>query len=108
MGLAGSLFHRVTVEAPIGVLSDTDPVNVDTSLPMAIAVLAPQFQPRESLALGGLQTQTIYTVTCRYRDDIRASYVLKEECCTKRVFQILAVVPSDKRESLDMTCVTNG
>lgn len=108
MGLAGSLSHRVTVEAPLGVLSDTDAVNIATSLPVAVVVVPLQFQAKESLAAGGLHTQTLYTVTCRYREDMQASFVLREECCTHRVFQILAIIPSDRRETLDMTCVTNG
>lgn len=104
----GSLSHRVTIEAPIGVLDETVPVNVETSVPMAIAVLPAQFQARENLALGGLQTQTIYTVTARYREDMKPAYVLREECCTQRLFQILAIIPGDRRDVLDMTCVTNG
>jgi hypothetical protein len=104
----GSLRHFVTIQAPIGVLSDSTAVDVDTSVPMAFAVVPLAFQPRESLALGGLQTQTLYTATCRYREDVRPAYVLREECCTQRVFQILAIIPGGKRDSLDMTCVTNG
>jgi hypothetical protein len=104
----GSLRHVVTIQAPIGVLSETVPVDVASSVPMALIVLPLAFQARETLALGGVQSQTIYTATCRYREDIRPAYVLREECCTHRVFQILAVIPGDKRDSLDMTCVTNG
>ena len=104
----GDLRHAVTIQAPIGVLSDTDPVNIQTNVPMAVTVLPLAFQPREGLALGGLQTQTIYTLTCRYREDVRPAYVLKEECCTQRVFQILSIIPGDRRDWLDMTCVTNS
>lgn len=105
---AGQLRHVVTIQAPLGVLSDSGPVDIQTSVPAAVVVLPPQFQPREALALGGLQNQTIYTLTCRYREDVRPAYVLREECCTRRVFQILAIIPSDMRDWLDMTCVTNG
>jgi len=105
---AGELRHRMTIQAPIGVLSETDAVNIDTGVPMKIDVLPLPFQGRERLAAGGVQAQTIYTVTCRYREDIRQSCVLNEECCTHRVFQILAIIPSDRRDALDMTCVTNG
>jgi hypothetical protein len=104
----GALSHVVTVRAPVGVLSETDAVDVATSVPAAIAVLPAQFQQRETLATGGLRTQTLYGVTLRYRTDILASYVLVEECCTERTFQILAVVPGDKRDVVEMTCVTNG
>lgn len=100
--------HVVTIQAPLGVLSDTVAVDVETSVPMAFVVVPLQFQPRESLAVGGLQTQTLYTATCRYREDVKPAYVLREECCTQRVFQILAIIPGDRRDSLDMTCVTNG
>lgn len=92
----------------MGVLDESVAVNVATSVPMSVAALPPAFQPRESLAGGGLQTQTVYTLGCRYREDIRASFVLREECCTRRVFQILSVIPGDRRDGLEMTCVTNG
>ncbi len=94
--------------APVGVLDEMLPVTVDTSIPMKITVLPPAFQARESLNLGGLQTQTIYTLSCRYRTDIKPSFVLTEECCTERTFQILSIVPSDRMDDVDMTCVTSG
>jgi head-tail adaptor len=105
---AGELRHQMTIQAPIGVLHETESVDVDSLVPMKIDVLPLAFQARENLALGGPQTQTVYTVTCRYRTDIKPAYVLKEECCTERTFQILAVIPSDRRDALDMTCVTSG
>lgn len=105
---AGELRHRITIRAPIGVLNETVAVDVATGEPMKIDVLPLQFQAREKLDLGGLQTQTLYTLTCRYREDVRAAYALVEECCTQRTFQILAIIPSDRRDALDMTCVTSG
>lgn len=105
---AGELRHPMTIEAPIGVLSESEAVTVDTDVMMKVEVLPPAFQPREGLSLGGLNTQTFYTVTCRYRTDLRASLVLREACCTQRVFQVLTIVPGDRRESIAMTCVTNG
>jgi hypothetical protein len=105
---AGELRHQVTIEAPIGVMSETAAVEVETLVPMKIDVLPLAFQQRESLNLGGPNTQTLYTVTCRYRTDMRPSFLLRETCCTQRVFQILALIPSDRRDVLDMTCVTNG
>lgn len=105
---AGNLRHAMTIQAPIGVLSDTDAVDIDTSVPTAVAVLPLQFQPKENLSLGGLNSQTFYTLTCRYREDVKPAYVLKEECCTQRTFQIVAIIPGDRRDWLDMTCVTNG
>ncbi len=104
----GTLRHRMTIQAPLGVLSDVQAVDVETGVPMSLDVLPLAFQPREGLALGGLQAQTIYSVGCRYREDIRPAYVLREECHTHRVFQILAIIPGDRRDVLDMTCVTNG
>lgn len=104
----GNLRHRVTIEAPAGVLHETDPVEVQSSVPMAITVLPLAFQPRELLAHGGLQTSTLYTLQCRYRTDVRPAYTLRELCCTQRVFQILAIIPGNLRDTLDMTCVTNG
>lgn len=98
----------MTIEAPIGVLDESLAVNVEQSVPMALTVLPLAFQPRENLAVGGLQTATLYTAQCRYRTDIRPNFVLRELCCTQRVFQILAIIPGDQRDVLDMTCVTNG
>jgi hypothetical protein len=105
---AGELRHTVAIVAPIGVLDDTVPVNIATSVPAKIEVVPLAFQQRESLQTGGLRTQTLYSVTLRYRTDMKASFILKEACCTERTFQILAVIPSDRRDAVEMTCVTNG
>jgi hypothetical protein len=104
----GNLRHAIDVEAPIGVLDENDAVRIDSAVPMALTALPLAFQAREALGLGGILNATLYTVQCRYREDIRSSYVLREQCCTKRVFQILAIIPSDRRDALDMTCVTSG
>lgn len=105
---SGDLQHLVTVQAPVGVLSETDAVTVDTDVPMQIEAFPPQFQQRERQAVGGLQTQTYYSVTSRYRTDLRAFYVLLEQCCTQRALQVLAIIPSSRRDSVELTCVTNG
>ena len=104
----GQLRHTVTIQAPIGVLSETVPVDVATSVPTKIEVVPLAFQQRENLAGGGLRTQTLYNVAMRYRTDLKASYVLVENCCTQRTFQIVAIIPSDRRDMTEMTCVTNG
>lgn len=104
----GLLRHRVTIQAPIGVLDEVAAVDVATAVPAAIAVVPLAFQQRENLQTGGLRTQTLYSVTMRYRTDLRASYVLNEACCTARTFQILAIIPGDRRDVVEMTCVTNG
>jgi len=104
----GELRHQVTIQAPLGVLSDSAAVDVDTFVPMKIDVIPLQFQARERLVVGGQQTATLYNVACRYREDMRASYVLKEQCCTARTFEIVAIIPSDRKDGLDMTCVTSG
>ena len=97
----------MVIRAPIGVLHETDSVDVDTAY-MSIEVLPLQFQARESLAQGGLMTQTLYTLRCEYREDLRPSFVLVEQCCTQRTFQIQAIIPSDRRDRIEMTCVTSG
>lgn len=104
---SGQLNHRLTIEAPAGTLA-VAASEVAARVPAAITVLPPQFQSREGLQLGGLQSQTVYTVSIRTRTDLQPSYVLVEECCTLRRFQILNIVPSDRRDALDMTCVTSG
>lgn len=105
---AGDLRHTVTIQAPIGVLDEAVAVNIASEVPAAIAVVPLAFQQRETLAGGGLRTQTLYNVTVRYRTDLLASYVVNEQCCTQRVFQILAIIPGDRRDITEMTCVTNG
>lgn len=104
---AGELRHLLTITAPAGTLAE-DAQDVATHVPAAIAVLPLAFQAREYQALGGLQTSTLYTVRVRYREDLKASYVLVEECCTERRFQIVSVIPSDTRDAIEMTCVTAG
>lgn len=104
----GNLRHRITIRAPIGVLNESLPVVVEEGVPMALTVLPLAFQAREALQLGGLQNPTLYTAQCRYREDIRHDFELREECCTQRVFQIVAIIPGDRKDVLDMTCVTNG
>lgn len=104
---ASDLRHYVTISAPAGVLSADATVVVERE-PASIAVTPPNFQRNEALAAGGLQTQTLYTVSLRYRTDLRADYAIVEECCTERRFQILSIVPSDRRDAIDMTCVTAG
>lgn len=97
----------MTIVAPAGTLAVDESV-VEAHVPMSVTVLPPQFQGREAQAGGALQTQTVYTVGARYRTDLSASYVLVEECCTERRFQIISIVPSDRRDAVDMTCVTQG
>ncbi len=105
---AGELRHQMTLRAPVGVESEAADVDVDTNVAMKIDELPLAFQSREALGQGGLRTQTIYTLTGRYRTDVKASYIWIESCCTQRTFQILAIIPSPRRDSLAMTCVTNG
>jgi head-tail adaptor len=105
--LASDLRHTLTLEAPAGVIGETAS-DIATHVPAAITVAPPIFQRMEFLGAGGLQMQTAYTVSVRYRDDISPAYVWREECCTQRRFQIVSVVPSDRRDAVDMTCVTAG
>jgi head-tail adaptor len=104
---AGELSHRITIEAPAETLAPTA-TTLETSVPAAITVLSPQFQAREAYAHGGLTGQLFYMVSVRYRTDLKSSYVFQEECCTQRRFQIQSVIPSDRRDAIDMMCVTAG
>lgn len=105
---AGELRHTVTIEAPAGTLLEDAASDVATGIPAAIDALPPQFQQREGMAVGGLQTSTTYLLSVRYREDLLPSYVLVEECHTQRRFQILSIVPSNRGDALDMQCVTSG
>ena len=105
---AGELRHIVSVQAPVGVLHESEVVEIDGNVRMKIDVLPLQFQGSEAMGLGGVQAQTKYTLTARYRTDISRAYVIRELCCTQRVFQIVAVIPNRQRDELQMTCVTNN
>jgi hypothetical protein len=107
---AGQRRHRVTIQAPPGVVDETgNPVVLESSVPMQITVAPLGFQSQESLTQpgGGLRAQTIYTLNCAYRDDVKTFHQVIEECCTQRQFEILAVTPTDRRDALDLRCVTS-
>src|SRR5690349_9970860 len=92
---AGDLSHMLTLESPAGV-SGADASDLDEHVPAAITVVPVNFQNREGLQAGGLQTVTAYTVSVRYRTDLSPAYVWREECCTRRRFQIVSIIPSDR------------
>lgn len=104
---SGDLSHRGSIVAPAGTLAVAEQV-VAAQVPASIVVVPVQFQSPERFAGGGVQAQTSYTVSIRYRTDVQASYLFVEECCTRRRFEILAVTPSDRRDAVDMRCVTVG
>lgn len=103
----GDRSHALTIHAPAGTLAPTDST-VERGVPAAILGWPVASQPREFLQLGGVQSQTHYTVNVSYRTDIQPTFVLVEECCTQRRFQIVAIIPTDRRDGLDITCVTSG
>jgi head-tail adaptor len=108
---AGSLRHRVTLHAPAGTRGTGDPAtasNLATGIPVKIESVPLQFQQQERIAAGGINSQTLYTITMRYRSDVAKDLVLVEECCTERTFQIVSMIPSDKLDWLDLTCVVAG
>lgn len=104
---AGERSHLVDILAPAGTLADDEGI-VEEAVSASVVPWPISAQRGEAMGLGGVQGQTMYTVNITYRTDVPSSFVLQERCCTRRRFQILAVVPADKRDSLDLTCVTNG
>lgn len=104
---AGERSHLVDILAPAGTFADNETL-VEAKVPASIVPWPVGSQPQESLGLGGVQNTTKYTVNIGYRTDVPSSYVAQELCCTQRRFQITAVVPSDRRDALDLTCVVNG
>lgn len=104
---AGDLSHTGSIIAPAGTLA-ADEVEVDSEVPASIVAVPVAFQSPERIAVGGVQAQTVYTVSTRYRTDVQPSYVFVEDCCTQRRFEILSVVPSDRRDAIDMRAVTVG
>ncbi len=105
---AGDRSHLVNILAPAGTLLANEEALVDTNVAASIVPWPISSQRGESCGGGGIQNQTVYTVNIGYRTDVPSSYVLQELCCTERRFQVMAVVPSDKRDSLDLTSVTAG
>lgn len=104
---AGHLRHRVTIYAPAGT-KEVAAVNVATRVPAKIAQAAESGIGREGLAAGGVRSESVSTVSMRFRTDVRTSYELVEHCCTRRRFQILAIQPSDNGAAIEMACVTVG
>src|SRR5688572_28575973 len=104
---AGDLRHAGAIVAPAGTASVTESV-VEDDVPASIVIVPVPFQSPERLGAGGVQSQTAYTVSFRYRTDLRASYLFREACCTQREFRILSIVPSDRRDAVDCRCVTDG
>jgi head-tail adaptor len=104
---AGDLTHTVTIVAPAGVAAATE-TEIERRVPAAITPVPVAFQSKEGLAAGGMQSATTYVVSVRYRTDVSPAYVLVEECHTRRRFQVVAIVPTDRADAIDMTCVTAG
>jgi len=107
---AGDYRHRLTIRAPKGVLDESAAVDVATMVRARIIELELPFQEREHLGLGGLLTAVTYAIHVRYRTDIRPSYILVEgPCCPlPRTFQVVTIVPTDRRTEIKLTCVTEG
>ena len=103
----GDRSHLVDIVAPAGTLAESES-ELETRVPAAIAPWPISAQPRESLSMGGVQNQTNYTVNIGYRTDVLPQFALVERCCTERRFQIVAIVPTEYRDGLNLTCVTNG
>lgn len=104
---AGDRSHLLTIQAPAGTIAALES-EIEEHVPAAITVTPIEFQRPEALGGGGLQAQTSYTVNVGYRTDLRPDFVLVEECCTERRFQIVAIIPTDRRDAIEMRCVTAG
>lgn len=105
---SGQMRHRLTLHAPAGTRGDGTAVDLLSGLPAKIEAVPLQFQQQERLAAGGIQGQTLYNIAMRYHDEIAKDLELHEECCLQRTFQILQMIPSDKMDWLDLTCVVAG
>lgn len=105
---SGEMRHRLTLYAPEGTSNEFEgsPTELATAVPAKIQAVPLQFQQQERLAVGGVSSQTLYTITTRYRDDAREDLEWHEECCSQRVFRILSMIPDDKQIDMEYTCVT--
>lgn len=111
MASSGQMRHVVTIHAPEGTYGTGNPspaVDIAEHVPAKIDALPLPFQQQERLAAGGLNTQVVYAIEMRYRDDVQANFVLNEECCMQRTFQIIQMIPSDRLDWLQLTCVVAG
>ena len=104
---AGDLPHVVAIVAPAGTVAASESI-VEDEVAASIVVVPITFQAPERFGAGGVQSQTAYTVSMRYRTDLRASFVFRERCCTQREFYVRSIVPSDRRDAVDCRCVTDG
>lgn len=102
---SGEMRHRLTLYAPEGTRGAGSPDELETGIPAKIEALPPQFQQRERIAAGGQRADTLYNITIRYNEDVREDLELHEECCMEREFRILNIVPDDKLQWQEITCV---
>jgi head-tail adaptor len=99
---AGELNHRVSLYAPSGTVNAGSPSTLAMGIAARITPLT--IQQRERLAAGGLQGQSVYIITIRYRADVTHDLELVEECCNERTFRILSMIQSERLELLELTC----
>lgn len=102
---SGQMRHRLTLYAPDGTRGAGSPDELAVGIPAKIEAVPLQFQQQERIAAGGQRTQTLYTITMRYRDDVAEDLQLIEECCTERTFNILSMIPDDTMQWLELTCI---
>ena len=105
---SGERSHRITLHAPEGTRGDGTAQDLATAIPAKIGPVPLAFQQQERLAAGGQTRQTLYSINIRYRADVDSDLVLVEECHTQREFQILTMIPSDKMDEIDLTCVVGN
>lgn len=102
---SGEMTHRVTLYAPEGAFDVASAGDIATGIPAKIIAVPLEFQRREHIGAGGLQSTTAYTVMVRYREDIRTDHILIEECHTERRFHIVSIVPNERGDGLELTCI---
>lgn len=102
---SGEMRHRLTLHAPQGTYGSGTATDIATGIPAKITAVPLQFQQQERLAVGGINSQTLYAIEIRYRDDLEKNYQLVEECCTERTFNIVQMIPSDKLDWWSLTCL---
>src|SRR5688572_12053857 len=105
---SGKMRHFLTLHAPQGTRGTGSPEDLLTGIHASIDAVPLQFQQQERLAAGGLKGQTLYTIVIRYHEDVAGDLELLEECCTERTFRIVSMIPDDKLQFLELTCVEGG
>lgn len=101
--LAGKLRYPVTLERPVdtrtptgGAIRTWEPVNREWADIESIS-------GSEFIAAQAPQSQTVFRIRIRYRDDLVSSWRIRDGA---KVYEITAVLPDARRRRIELMCKT--